>query len=309
MRHRTISPDLRSDFRENQIRLSENAKVITLQEYRQWLIQDQENAFRLVRKRNGLSVYPDFEDALIYGKIPRDLIRAMARKGYMLDPTTLSPPKLRGNRFEITGTNRYWVNHDESDGAWSLEQVIDPALLIEVLQSASSYLPISNVYSGTLFREEGLLLSDDDRKLALRFLGKGSRHDVVLVIDNSTPAFAKPEKFRRAFREALEKALNAMRPTVRMAILWFDEDVYQVAGFTPLTKENIQALIRRLYGEGNENSPRLNFEGRLSNSPVALVRAYRELVEQGGSRAKKSILFVSEGIIDIDGKGHNRALE
>ena len=303
-----ISPDLRRRFTENQIRLSKNVEVITLQEYVRWLIRDHKRAFSLVREQGNLSVYPDFQDALSRGKILRGLILSMERKGYILDPITFSALELRDNRYEISGSSLYSVNHDPLNGDWSLEQVVDPALLVEVLESTSYDLQIADAPSGTLI-PEGVSLSDDDRELAIRYVEEGNPHDVVVVVDNSVPVFANPEGFRRAFREALEKTLKDIRTAVRMAIFQFDKDVHRVAGFTPLTRTNKQTLIQALYGGGDQNAPYLDFEGQLSNSPAALVRAMRELAEEARPRVKKSIFFISDGIIEINGKGHDQELE
>ncbi|MCK5479001.1 MAG: patatin-like phospholipase family protein, partial [Methylococcales bacterium] len=303
-----ITPNLRRQFTENQIRLSKNAEVITLQKDVRWLIRDYERAFSLVREHGDLSVYPDFQDALSRNKIPQGLILSMERKGYTMDPITFSAPELRYNQYEISGSRLYSVDYDHSGDVWSLEQVVAPALLIEVLESTSYDLQISDAPSGT-FINEGASLSDDDRELAIRFIEEGNLQDLVVVVDNSTLPFAKPEEFVRIFREALEAALKDIRATVRMAVFWFDGDVHPVVGFTPLTKINKQTLIQTLYRGDDQNVPRLDFKGQLSNTPAALVRAMREITEEGRPRVKKSILLISDGIIDVDGKGHDYELE
>ena len=53
----------------------------------------------------------------------------------------------------------------------------------------------------------------------------------------------------------------------------------------------------------------LDFEGRLSNIPAALVRAMREFAEEGRPLVKKSILLISDGVIDVNGDGHDQELE
>ena len=68
-------------------------------------------------------------------------------------------------------------------------------------------------------------------------------------------------------------------------------------------------LLERLYGNGDEGAPRLDFNGQLSNSPAALVRAIREFAEEGRPRTRRSILLISDGIIDVNGEGHDEGLE
>lgn len=303
-----ISSELRRHFAENQTKLSQGAEVITLQENVRWLIRDYERAFSLVRETDDIEVYPDFQDALNRGRIPTELILSMQRKGYVVDPITVSTVELRDNRFEIRGSKRYWVNHDQTGGGWFLEQIVDPPSLVEILQSAAADLLVSNAPSGTLIHD-GVRLSDDDRELAIRFVEEGSPNDVVVLIDNSTPDFADPEEFRRIFLEATEESLKGIKDEERMAVFWFDKDVHTVTGFMPLTRENQQTLIKRLYGDGDENSPRLDLQGRRSNIPAALVRAMREFTEEGRPRVRKSILLISDGIVDVNGKGHDKKLE
>lgn len=303
-----ISSDLRHRFAERQIRLSQRAEVVTLQEDVRWLIRDYERAFSLVREQDDIEVYPDYQDALNRGQIPPGLIHSMQRKGYIVDPITFSHPELRDNKFEIRGSKRFWVNYDETGGRWSLEQIVDPLFLVEVLQSASDDLLVSDDPSGTIIHD-GVLLSDDDKEMAIRFVEEGNPHDVVMLIDNSKPAFVEPDEFRRAFQDALEEALKGIREDVRIAVFLFDEGVNTITGFVSLTSEHKQELLARLYGEGEESAPRLDFDGQLSNSPAALVRAMREFAEEGRPRAKRSILLISDGLIDVNGKGHDEELE
>jgi len=303
-----ISPDLRRHFQENQIRLSRNAEVITLQKDVRWMIRDYEYAFSLVLEQDELSVYPDFQDALSRGKTPPLLILSMEKKGYILDTVSTSAAVLRDNQYEISGSRLYVIDYDKRDNAWFLEQIVAPGSLVEILESTSYNLQIMDSPSKILINE-GALLSDDDRELAIRFVEEGNLHDVVVIIDNSTPPFAKPEEFIQTFREALEPALKDIRSTVRMAVFWFDGDVHPVVGFTPLTTSNKQTLIQTLYGGSDKSEPQLDFKGQLSNIPAALVRAMREITEKGRPRVKKSILLISDGIIDIDGTGHHQQLE
>ena len=303
-----ISTDMRRQLTKHKIRLSKNAEVITLHKDVRWLIRDHEHAYSLVRKQDDLSVYPDFQDALSRGKIPPDLILAMERKGYTLDPVNFTAPIFRDNKYEISGSRLYSLNYDRRSGELSLEQEVAPSVLIEVLENTSSELQIMDTPTVTVINKD-TLLSDDDREMAIRFVEEGNLHDVVMVIDNSTPAFANPEEFRRILREAIDATLKDIRPTVRIAVFWFDKDVHRVSGFTTLSEDDKQVLIQTLFDGSGQNTSSLDLKGRLSNSPAALVRAMRELDEEGRPRVKKSILFISDGIIDINGKGHDQELD
>ena len=302
-----ISPELRQAFVDHQIRLSKRAEVINLEEDRRWLLRDSETTYSLVKRLDELAVYPDFQDALSRGSIPPELIASMEKKGYTLDRVTPARPQLDENQFVIRNSIRYWIDRDAANGGWSLEQVVSPALLAYVLQTASHGLGISDARS--IILSEGVALTDDDREMAIRFVEEENPHDIVVVLDNSVPPYANPEEFRVVFKEAMIEALEDVRAEVWMAVEWFDADVRSTGAFIPLTPDNKRALVRRLYGDGGDEAPALDLEGEFSNSPAALVRALRDLVEEGRPRVKKSILFISDGVIDLDGRGHDAELE
>ncbi|MEE8160734.1 MAG: vWA domain-containing protein, partial [Acidobacteriota bacterium] len=101
-----------------------------------------------------------------------------------------------------------------------------------------------------------------------------------------------------------------MRPTVRMAIFSFDDNVVNIAGsLAPLTPKVKQTLIQSLLGDGEQASPRLDFQSQRSNIPAALVRAMRELQEKGQEGVRKSIVLISDGVIQLQSKDKNRDLE
>ena len=304
---RTISPALRRRFLDNRVPLSNNSEIIELEEDVRWLVRDGERAYTLVLERNDLSVYPDFQDALSRGHVPPELISSLQRKGYPVDPATVARPIMQDNRFEIGGSHHYWVNRDPVGGRWSLEQIVAPETLLDAAQSTSYDLPFSDDASGVLIHE-GVSISDDGAELAIRFIEEGNPHDVVLLIDNSSPPFSDREAFREAFRLALTNAVGDLRSTVHLAVFLFDKDVHRRAALTPMTPQNKGALIEHLFGE-TDGEQALRFQSELSNSPAALVRASRELKENGRSRVKRSIVLISDGVIDIDGEGHDRALE
>ena len=176
----TIGPELRRRFVENQTPLGSNAEIINLQDNVRWLLRDGERAYTIVRERDDLSVYSDFQDALSRGRVPPELIASLQRKGFPVDPMTVAAPVMRDNQFEIAGSHRYGVNQG-ADGGWLLEQVVTPTAILETLQEAAYDLPFSDAASGILIHE-GASLSDDDIELAIRFVEEGNPHDVVLLI-------------------------------------------------------------------------------------------------------------------------------
>ncbi len=303
-----VSPDLRREFKDNQVRLAKTAQVITLESDLRWLIHDGGRGFALMLEQGGVSVYPDYQYALNRGSIPPDLRAALMRKGYRLGTQARSLPELRDNHFKIIGSHVYWIVHDPTSGEWSLEQIVAGPTLAEILQRISYTIQISDMSTGVLIRES-VSLSDDDLGQAIRFVEQANPHDVVLLVDNSAPPFADQEGFRRTFREALEEALVSLRPTVRMAVFWFDEHVYEAGALEALTTETKQALLQRLFGDGAETLPRVDFQGQRSNSPAALARAMRELRENGRDWVRKSIVLVSDGVIAVTSDHHDTDLQ
>ena len=303
-----INSDLRRRFRENQVHLSSDVEVITLREDVRWLIRDGTSAYTLVRELDDLSVYPDFQDALNRERIPPQLIASLEHKGYVVDPSL--PPKLLprpDNQFEIHGSRQYWMRHDTVTNEWSIEQVVNAAVVIAALQNASYDLQISDTPSGILLHED-IALSEDDTEHAIRFVEEGNPHDVVVLVDNSTPPFATPEAFKRIFTDALAQALKSTREDVRMAVFLFDEYVHTAAELQPLTNAHKQALVERLRGR-NAHGTRLEFQSPFSNSAAALTRAMRELTEKGRAGVRKSIVFISDGVTAINATGDGAALE
>ena len=303
-----VTTNLRREFKDNHILLGQTAQVVTLQEDLRWLIQDGERGFALVREQSGVSVHPDYQFALNRGSIPPELRTALAIKGYRLGTQARSLPELHDNRFKISGSHVYGVVHDPSSGEWVLEQIVAGSTLAEILRKVSYTIQISDAPMDVLIHES-ISLSDDDLAQAIRFVEQANPHDVVVLVDNSTPPFADREGFKRAFDEAMEQAVISIRPTVRLAVFWFDEHVYAAGTFQSLTTETKQTLLQRLLGNGTQALSQMNFQGRSSNIPAALERALREFRENSREGVRKSIVLISDGIIEVTGDRHDTGLQ
>lgn len=303
-----VTPNLSRAFRNHHLRLSKNAQIVTLEEGLRWLLQDGERGFALVRGQGEVSVHPDYQYALNRGRVPPELRTALMKKGYRLGRQARSLPDLGDNRFKISGSHRYWVVHDPTSREWALEQIVTGPTIAETFQRVSYTIQISEVAKGVLIHED-VSFSDDDLGQAIRFVEQTNPHDVILLVDNSTPPFADLNGFRRAFVESLEKALVSLRPTVRLGIFWFDEHVYAAGTFQSLRTERKKTLLQPFLGDTNQTQPQVNFQGRLSNIPAAVERALREFREHGREGVQKSIVLVSDGIIEVTGDRHDTSLE
>ncbi|UCE63766.1 MAG: patatin-like phospholipase family protein [Nitrospirota bacterium] len=303
-----VTPELRNQFKEHGVRLSQSAQVITLREDLRWLIHDGSGAYALVREPHHVSVYPDYQYQLNRGRIKHELREAMAKKGYRLSPNAQALPDGEDNRFKILGSHLYWVNHEPTTGEWGFEQIVPGPDLSEILQTVSYTLQISDAPTGLMIHA-GISLSDDDLGQAVRFVEEANPHDVVVLLDNSVPPFADRKAFEETFKASLERTVMNLRSTVKMAVFWYDEHVYKALSLELLTRENKEALLNNLF-KGRENeSPRLDFRGKRSNLPAALERAVRELSENGRPGVRQSIILLSDGRIELEPNRHDQSLQ
>ena len=303
-----VGPELRGQFKQHGIRLSEGAKAITLREDLRWLIHDGKRAYSLVREQNKVSVYPDYQYQLNRGRIKPKLREAMAAKGHRLSPNARSFPDVEDNRFKILGSHLYWISHNPMTRDWTFEQIVPGPFLAENLQTVSYTLQMPDTPTGIMI-DSGISLSDDDLGQAVRFVEEANPHDVVVLLDNSLPMFSDKKAFEEAFRASLEKTVMDIRPAVKMGVYWYDEHVYEAMGLEPLTKKNKMALLKNLFKEDEKESPRLNFRGQRSNLPAALERAVRELSDHSRPEARKSIILLSDGKIELEPNRHDQHLQ
>ncbi len=302
-----ITPELRREFRDNQVRVGAAAEVITLEGDLRWLLHDGDRGYMLRSEHDGVIVHPDYQYALNRGSIPVELRTVLARKGYRLGTQAASVPELRDNRYSIVGSRIFWFTHDPQMATWTVEQVVSRPIIAEVFQAISYTIQISEAPMDVLLHES-VSLSDDDLAQAVRFVEQGSPHDVVLLVDNSVPQFVDKDEFRAAFKDALDQVLESTRPTVRLAVFWFDEHVHRAMYFKDITPESKQKLMQSLYGGGPAKGRRLDFQGKQSNSPAALARAMLELRNHGRKWERKSIAIITDGVIDL-GEGHDADLQ
>ena len=303
-----VTPELRSQFKEHGVRLSDGAQVVTLREDLRWLIHDGSRAYALLREPHHVSVYPDYQYQLNRGRIKPKLKEAMAEKGYRLSPNARAFPNGDDNRFKIVGSHLYWVNHNPQTGEYAFEQIVSGPILSEVLQTQSLTLQMSDAPTGMMIHS-GLSLSDDDLGQAVRFVEEANPHDVIVLLDNSLPPFADRKAFEETFQASLKKTVRNLRSTVKLAVFLYDEHVYEALSLVMMTNENKEALIENLFQDSEGESPRLDFSGELSNLPAALERAFRELSENGRPGVRQSIVLLGDGDIELEPGRHDKNLQ
>ena len=120
--------------------------------------------------------------------------------------------------------------------------------------------------------------------------------DVVLMIDNSGSMRQNDPNFLT--REAAAEFIDALDEQTRLAVLLFDHRIRMVFPLTPIT---MQARAQIL-----EGLDQINFKGQRTNIPAAMERGIYELKHQGRPDAQKSIVFITDGIVDTGDRQNDR---
>jgi hypothetical protein len=112
--------------------------------------------------------------------------------------------------------------------------------------------------------------------------------DIVLMIDNSG-SMKKGDPFF-VTKDALTEFVEKLTDDTQVAVLIFDHRVNLAVPLTT-TKEDILASFDNI-----------DYRGMLTNIPAAMERAIYELKTQGQDESQKSIIFITDGIVDTGNK-------
>jgi Mg-chelatase subunit ChlD len=117
--------------------------------------------------------------------------------------------------------------------------------------------------------------------------------DVMLVLDNSG-SMQKNDPSILA-KPAVQKFAETLSPLYRIGIIIFSDNSQLVLPLTPASDTNTRSSIDTALGG-------LNYKGLLTNSPSGIEKALYELREHGLQNAVKSIIFMTDGIVDVGSK-------
>ncbi len=112
--------------------------------------------------------------------------------------------------------------------------------------------------------------------------------DLILVLDNSGSMKKNDPEFLTGV--AVRKFLQHIDGDNRIAILIFDQSVRLLMPLTTLTETSRESFLRHL--------DKIDFEGLHTDSPAAIERAIYELKINGRRDADRSIVFMTDGIVD-----------
>lgn len=116
--------------------------------------------------------------------------------------------------------------------------------------------------------------------------------DIVLMIDNSG-SMKKGDPFFMT-KDALTEFVEKLPDDTQVAVLIFDHRINLAVPLTTIseaTKEDILASFDNI-----------DYRGMLTNIPAAMERAIYELKTQGQEESQKSIIFITDGIVDTGDK-------
>ena len=112
--------------------------------------------------------------------------------------------------------------------------------------------------------------------------------DVVLVLDNSSSMKKNDPEFLT--RLAVQKFFDQIGNESRVALLLFDQEVRLLMPLTPLDEVSRVNFLRSLN--------QVDYQGLYTYSPAAIERAIRELKVNGRPEADRSIVFMTDGVVD-----------
>jgi len=117
--------------------------------------------------------------------------------------------------------------------------------------------------------------------------------DIVLMLDNSGSMRVNDPDFLTSL--AVRAFLERLDGDNRVAVVAFDQRVSVLMPLTPLNNDTRWQFL--------ESLDAINYRGQLTNSPAAMERSLYELRESGRAGAEKSIVFMTDGIVDVAPEG------
>lgn len=112
--------------------------------------------------------------------------------------------------------------------------------------------------------------------------------DVVMVLDNSGSMKKNDPDF--LVTKAVSEFISSLDSQTRIAVVIFDQNISLAVPLTTLSTEARDTVLSAL--------DKVNYKGLFTDSPAAIERAIYELKNNGRDGAQKSIVFMTDGIVD-----------
>jgi len=124
--------------------------------------------------------------------------------------------------------------------------------------------------------------------------------DIILVLDNSGSMKKSDPEFLA--KDVVTNFLVELGEGVRLGMIIFDQKVELVESLIDMTDSEAKAGFLKSLN-------RVNYNGQFSDSPAAIERAIYELKNRGRKDAHKSIVFLTDGIVDTGDKSRDHEKE
>lgn len=121
--------------------------------------------------------------------------------------------------------------------------------------------------------------------------------DIVLVIDNSGSMLKNDPDF--ITKDVVANFVKGLDKNSRLSILLFDETARLIEPLTFL--KNVKSKTKFI-----RSLNKINYRGKFTDSPAAIERALYELKLNAREDAYKTIIFLTDGIIDTGNKAEDR---
>jgi pSer/pThr/pTyr-binding forkhead associated (FHA) protein/Mg-chelatase subunit ChlD len=112
--------------------------------------------------------------------------------------------------------------------------------------------------------------------------------DVVLVLDNSGSMKKNDPNF--LVSKAVKEFISQQDENTRVGIVIFDQGVRLPVSLTDASLANRETILNSI--------EEINYKGLFTDSPAGIERAIYELKNNGRGEAQKSIIFMTDGIVD-----------
>ncbi|MCI0490700.1 MAG: VWA domain-containing protein [Blastocatellia bacterium] len=123
-----------------------------------------------------------------------------------------------------------------------------------------------------------------------------SPNDVMLVLDNSGSMQQNDPNF--LMRDVVSSFASELAPDSRLGLVLFEEKVNPALGLTGADAPDFKERVA-------ESLTRIDYRGRWTDIPAGMERAIYELRQQGRPQARRFIILLTDGIVDLGSEARN----
>ena len=118
------------------------------------------------------------------------------------------------------------------------------------------------------------------------------KKDIVLMIDNSGSMKKNDPSFLT--KKAVVRFVENLSGDIQVAVLIFDHDINMTLPLTILNQATKDTIL--------SSTEKIDFSGQFTRIPSAMERAIYELKKNGREDSQKTIIFITDGIVDTGDK-------